>query len=460
MLGLKNNMLIRRIKPTLDPASRKRRAVKRFFWGVVILLVGIAGWVGITGALALKNITAKNSTEAPSFFRFSGDVPPDQLKAEGDGRINILLIGIGGAGHPGGQLADTIQIVSLDPINKTMSMLSIPRDLYVKIPNSTGMGKINSVYAYGQERCAQLHTCQNNVDAGADALKQVVSQVLNVPIHYFARVDFKGFEQFIDSLGGIQIYVDKPLNDPLFPDDQLKGYAPLYIPAGLQTFNGSRALKYARSRETTSDFDRAARQQKVIKAVKDKTLTLNIVANPKKLTDLITILGTHLKTDLSFDDMIRLANLTKSIDSSKTVSKVLDTSNDGPLKSTNDPRAGYIIVPRKGLTDYSAVQDFALTILQEPYLIKENAKIHIIDATGKAGTAKAASDKLKSFGYNVISTEVATTVQTTTTVKYFKDAPYTLSLLGKRLSVTPVKATTPATTYDIVVTLGSSYKAK
>jgi len=457
-------MLIRRIPNPQNPGTQSKRSVwKKFFWGVLILIIGIAGWIGVTGALALKNISAENNTESPSFFRFSGEVPPDQLRAEGDGRINILLIGIGGAGHPGGQLADTIQIFSLDPINKSSSMLSLPRDLYVKIPNN-GMSKINAVYPYGNEQCKKKNTCKNSVDAGANALKDTVSSVLGVPIHYFARIDFKGFEQFIDSIGGVQIYLDKPINDPLFPDEQLKGYQPFYLAAGYQKLNGKTALKVVRSRHGAngSDFARADRQQKVIKAVQEKMLSLNVLGNPKKITDLITILGNHLKTDLSVDDMRRLAGLIKTTDNSKAVSKVLDTSADGPLKSTNDPKAGYIIIPKKGLNDFSEVQEFALTILKEPYLIKENARLLIVDASGKAGVGDQVASKLKKLGYNVVSTQVAAAPKTATTITYFDNTPYTNAFLKKRFGTNPVKGKAADRQADaqVILTIGSTYKAK
>jgi len=435
----------------------KRRKWKYFFGGLLILFVGVVAWVGISGALALKNITAKNSGDQSSFFRFEGAVPPDQLKGEGDGRINVLLAGIGGAGHPGGQLADTIQIFSLDPINKTYSLLSLPRDLYVTIPKN-GKSKINAVYANGALYCKGLNACDPKVDQGGAALKATVASVLDTPIHYFIRIDFRGFEKIVDTLGGIQIYVERPLNDPLFPDEQLRGFDPLFIPAGLQTMNGRRALKYARSRQSTSDFDRARRQQQVLVALRKKLLAAGTLANPKKITDLINILGAHLKTDLQPGELSTLFTLIKEVDESKTITKVLDTSNGSPLRSSNDPQAGYIIFPKKGPNDFGEVQEFVRTVFQEPYIIKEAARLVIENGSNSVPLGESLERKLRSLGYNI--TEVKTvSAQSASVINYYNnDKPYTLALLKKRLKLAATKAKAPESlSADLVIRIGNNF---
>lgn len=438
----------------IDPqGSRKWRF---FIWGLVILIVGVVGWIGVTGAWALKNITAKNTSDAPSFFRFAGDISPDELQGEGDSRINVLFVGIGGTGHKGGQLADTIQIVSVDPINKTMAMLSLPRDLYVT--QATGeRSKINAVYANGAAYC-KLKGCPTGVDQGGAALKDTVSRTLAIPVHYFARIDFAGFKKIVDTLGGVTINVKTPLNDPYFPDANLVGYEPLYIPAGLQKFNGNLALKYARSRESTSDFDRARRQQELIAAIREKALSLNVLGNPKKVTDLITTLGNNLKTDLKIDEMIKLVGLIKEIDSQKTTTKVLDTSADGPLKSTTDPQAGYIIIPKKGFNDYSELRDFVESVFPEPYIIREQATVALVNASGKESLTVSLEKKLKQLGYNVVSATTATNTQSQSTVTNNSDKPFTVSLLKKRFAATSIS--NKNTTADVTITIGSKYSSK
>lgn len=290
-------------------------------------------------------------------------------------------------------------------------------------------------------------------------MKATVNSVLGVPIHYFIRIDFAGFEKVINRLGGIQVYVDKPLNDPFFPDERLVGFDPLYIPAGLQTFNGEKALKYARSRQSTSDFDRSRRQQQVLVALREKLLKSENLANPKKITDLLTILGNHLKTDLQVNELTKLFGLIKETDHSNTVTEVLDTATESPLRATNDPQAGYIIIPKKGINDFSQVQEFVRQVLKEPYLLKENAKIVIENRSGDEEIFVTIAAKLKSYGYNVIDTRSAEATQEKTEIEYFNnDKPYTVALLKKRLGSGAKKVKAPESEQaDIIIVIGSKF---
>ena len=262
----------------------------------------------------------------------------------------------------------------------------------------------------------------------------------------------------VTALNGENINVKTPLNDPYFPDANLVGYEPLYIPAGLQKFNGNLALKYARSRESTSDFDRARRQQELIAAIREKALSLNVLGNPKKVTDLITTLGNNLKTDLKIDEMIKLVGLIKEIDSQKTTTKVLDTSADGPLKSTTDPQAGYIIIPKKGFNDYSELRDFVESVFPEPYIIREQATVALVNASGKESLTVSLEKKLKQLGYNVVSATTATNTQSQSTVTNNSDKPFTVSLLKKRFAATSIS--NKNTTADVTITIGSKYSSK
>lgn len=440
---------------TTQPVSGRRKAWRTFLVIALVLLLALAGWVGVTGALALKNITTKNTGAGASFFHFTGDIPADQLKTEGDGRINVLVLGV----DKSLALADSIEVVSLDPVNHTLAMVSVPRDLYVSVPGN-GRSKINAVYGYGMTKCQKTNSCDPAVDGGGELMKDTVSQILNVPIQYFIRLDFDGFTKIVDAIGGIQVNVDKPISDPLYPDTQERGYSPFYISAGLHTLDGKTALKYARSRETTSDFDRSRRQQQVISAVKDKALSANVLTNPKKLTDIISTLGSHLRTDLQPSEMVQLAGLIKDVPSGQLTSEVLDTSPDGPLQATTDPSAGYIIYPKLGIGNYADLQDIVDSFLQEPYLIKEKAGILVQYATDNSTTGKAVVKHLKALGYKVIDQQTVTSAGVKSTISIINDKPYTEALLQKRFSASTSKAksggvTTPGV--DLVLTIGSTY---
>ncbi len=451
-------MLIRRVNPTNDPRARRRLIWKRFFLGVLVLLVGVAGWIGITGALALRNITAKNTNETPSFFRYGNNITPDQLATEGDARINILLLGVDSAAG----LTDSIQIASVDPVNHSVAMLSVPRDLYVTNAAKKRKTRINEIYRDSSKTCTKkTTTCDPSVDYGAKALEDLLSDILGAKISYFAKVDFDGLKKLVDSVGGIQIYVEKALSDPAFPNRSYSGYDPFYIAAGLQKMNGELALKYARCRGGTcgGDFGRAKRQQQVVMAIREKATSLNIITNPQKLTSMINAAGKGFRTDLSLDQIAQLYKLIKDVQTSTIASAVLDNSTDGVLKNFTSGGA-YLLIPKLGENEWSGVRDFVSATFPEPYLVKEKATITLINASGKAGLEQTVVARLKKLGYNVTASSTVATAQTATTVKYYDDkSPYTVALLKKRLSVTPTKAkASDSVSTQIVITLGSSSK--
>lgn len=442
----------------IDPsAGHRRKNLKIFFLGLAVLILGSVGWVSVSGFLAFKNISAKNSGNQSSFFRFDGQISPDQLAGEGDSRINILSLGIDAAAG----LTDSIEVISIDPINKSMSMLSVPRDLYVFNPAENRKTKINEVYNSGVNACiVPKKTCDSKVDAGGEAVKKTVAETLGVPISYFVRVDFNGVKKIVDSLGGIQVYVDKAIYDPKYPNKTNTGYDPFSIKAGLQTLSGEVALKYARSRQTTSDFDRARRQQQVISAIRTKAFQLNFLANPKKVTDLISSVGRSLKTDLQSNEIISLVRLAQAIDTAKASTAILDNGVDGPLVSSVNTIGQYVLVPKLGESDWTEVQEFARRALPEPYLVKEAAKIKIVNASGKAATGEALKKNLSSLGYTISSLELSTSTQTKSSITYSEDHPYTLALLKKRFGLTPSKSKDSPAGTDIVITIGSSFIPK
>jgi len=422
---------------------------------LVILIIGSVSWVTVAGIIAFRNISAKNAGQSSSFFKYNGDIPPDQLLGEGDSRINILSLGIDASAG----LTDSIQVISIDPVNKTMAMLSIPRDLFVMNTAENRMTKINEVYNSALTACAKKKpACDPNVDAGGELMKKTVSNILGIHVSYFTRVNFDGVKKIVDTLGGIQVYVDKAIVDPYYPTPT-HGYQTFRISAGLQTMNGDTALKYSRSRETTSDFDRARRQQQVIAAIREKGLSLNMLTNPKKITDVINAVGHNFKTDLQSNELYAVLKLVTEIDGSKTVTKVLDNGPDGPLKSSTSSIGQYILIPKAGDNNWTGVQEVAEGVMPEPYLIKEAATIQIVNATGRKTAGTDLKKKLTSLGYKVIDVTDAATVTKSSTITYSTNKPYTLALLKRRFNLTPY-SNKAATNANIIFTIGSSFTLK
>lgn len=438
-------------KKTLRQRFKHLKLWKKVLLVLAGLMVVVGIFFGIKTLLALRRVF----TTASSAPALSGDISPDRLHKEGDGRINILLLGVGGENHPGGTLSDTMMVVSIDPKTKQAAALSIPRDLYVQIGENGkyGYAKINAAHAYGE---------QLKLPGGGPALaKATVEKILDLPIHYYVRADFYGFRKAIDEVGGVDVTVDKRLYDPYYPDDR-NGYLVLNIAPGRQHMNGDLALKYARSRETTSDFDRAARQQKILVALKEKVFSVGTLTNPKKVAELIDTVGGHIRTDLSFTDLKQLISIVKDIDGNAAPRKVLDTTPEGLLMFGNIAGAGSIEVPRAGLNNYIDIRILTHTLFPDSFIKQENATVEVQNGTYRSGFATEVTRLLKGYGYNVVSTTTAKRQNYTASVIYDYSGgkkPYTINYLERRFGVKAIKAAKPAgETAEIVVIAGSSYQ--
>ena len=437
----------RRQKNKVIEVSGKKK-LRIFLTTVIFIFIAIIiGVVGV-GFYNFNKITAdSNGNNKASFFKHSvGDIPVGEINRDGDGRVNILLMGLRGSNDPqGGNLADTIMIASIDPTNKKMSLVSLPRDLYVKI-NGTNYGKLNSANNPGGTE-------------GAKNIKSVVSNIVDLNIQNYIQVDFQGFKGIIDTMGGVEINVTKNIDDYNYPSAKGYGYEPLHIKAGLQTMNGDLALKYARSRESTSDFDRAKRQQQIITAVLKKASSIKTFSNPAKITSLMNQLGNNLRTDFTFNEITTAYSTMSDITSDNITNKVFDTSSDGPLTTTS-AYGGYMIIPRLGLEKYTEIQEEAHKFFPEPYMLKENAKVLIAYSKTNIKTAQWLQQYLIDYGYNVVGISANESVKTKNQIIAVKDEPYSVSLLKNRLTadISTQKWTQTTPVADIVIIIGTSYK--
>ncbi|MCX6812562.1 MAG: LCP family protein [Candidatus Berkelbacteria bacterium] len=431
-----------------EVTSKPKKSRKKL-WIVLAIIFALI----LLGAGAIyayyRGVFSKNYSGSSPFLKMLAGDKNVALKGEGDGRINILLLGYGGANHPGGNLTDTIQVLSINPQDNTAAMLSIPRDLYVTMKTPSFGGKINEVYDVGNKQTK---------NGGGDLIKQEVGTILDLPIHYFVAVDFSGFKKAIDAVGGIDVTVDKDLYDPLYPADDMIHYAPFKITAGEHHMDGTTALKYARSRETTSDFDRSLRQQKVLAAFKSKVMSSGTLDNPTKVIALVNVLGSSVKTDLSLDEIKSLATIVKKIDTTKIVSKVLDNSATGPLVSDSSSGTFYL---KTKTGNWKDVQKIAHEIFSDPYLQREAANVEIVNASKIVSAGNDLASTLKSYGYNIVDVQVAKTSQATTQIiDYSAGAKkYTLQFLAKRLNATVSQKTKPTDSmFDLQIILGTDNK--
>lgn len=227
----------------------------------------------------------------------------------GEERMTILLLGVDNPVE-GAARTDTIILVNIDPEAKTAAMLPIPRDTRVVIPGY-GIDKINAAFALGEF---------NKVPGGGAGLTmRTIEANFGIPVHHFASVDFNGFVRVVDTLGGITVDVPYPIKDNEYPGENYS-YQRIYFPAGWQRLDGTRALQYARTRHADGDAQRSRRQQQVLLALRDEALALDLLP---KLPSLIDDFGDTVRTDLSPEDAIQLAQIGADIPREQIVSHSL-----------------------------------------------------------------------------------------------------------------------------------------
>ncbi len=312
-----------------------------------------------------------------------------ELKKTQEQRINMLLLGIGGGVHDGPLLTDTIIFASIDPQKKLVTLVSIPRDLWV--PDM--QAKINTAYAYGEAK---------EKGGGLKLTKAAVQKIIGQPIDYGFRIDFGGFVKAVDMVGGLDLTVDRTFDDYEYPisgkeqDDcgftgdefekratdeaQLEAfpcrYEHLHFDKGASHMDGLTALTYVRSRHALgpegTDFARSKRQEKVIKALKDKVLSVGTLLNPVKVVGLFDTLKDSIDTDIQqqeYDDFIKLAEKMRD---AKIQSAVIDlgdeeTGREGLLVNppiSQEYKLQWVIVPKAGTSDYSEVHTYVSCVIK------------------------------------------------------------------------------------------------
>ncbi len=245
---------------------------------------------------------------------------PDWSQKE---RVNILLLGVDQRpDEEGPWRSDTMVMVTVDPKTLTAGALSIPRDLYVEIPG------------YGEKRINMAHFLGDAYHYPGEGPGLAISTVeynFGVPIHYFIRVNFQGFREIIDYLGGITIKVEDEIWDYRYPDGQY-GYTTIHIPAGVQVMNGRMALQYARTRHGGTDFDRLRRQQEVLFAAREKALSLELIP---RIPMLASTMGHTVNTNLQLSEVIALGQIAAQIDAEDIQFAVIDETMTAPVVLEN-----------------------------------------------------------------------------------------------------------------------------
>lgn len=341
------------------------------------------GVIGLVAAVAVAFVFKDKILAAFNPISVVATIAGTNLK-ETDGRTNVLILGsdrrVAGAESGRPVLTDTILVASIGKVDKDVVLISLPRDLWVKDLN--GSHKINSVYAFSKE------------GEGAGNLRAVLQDVLGIPIHYHVMVSFDLFQEIIDILGGVEVTVDTSFTDYAYPienmednkcgrtDEEIKKmgeegkseleiyfcrYEKIVFNQGVQSMNGDTALKFVRSRHGTNnentDFARSRRQQKIITAIKNKSLSIQTLVNPTKLKNLYDAYAQNTDTDIDFGAVNSFYLLSQQINFDRVVSVVLDdrspADQGGLLYAPGDKtlyNGQYVLIPQTG--DYVQIHAF------------------------------------------------------------------------------------------------------
>lgn len=346
-------------------------------------LLMIVLMVVMFGALSLQ---AQDATPTPNPDNIPE--PMELLDEEGYDIANFLLLGADTTNPNNSGRTDVLMIISVNRTAGTVSMLSLPRDLYVYIPGDR-VQRINTAYGWGEQNLGE--------GSGPQELIDTIRYNLGIEIDYYARVDFDGFRDIINALGGVDVSVDCAIQDWRLREPDLDqtvedNWEIYTLPVGLHLMDGDLALWYARSRRTSSDFDRGRRHQVLMRAVWQRIRGLNLV---DQLSDIWPQVLETVQTNITLNDMLGFAPLALSLDTSRIASYVFRPNIEVSFWSS--PEGSSVLAPNR-----DAIRELLHLMIQPPtehQLVQEGARIEVINASGIRGLDQVAADRLAWEGF-------------------------------------------------------------
>lgn len=388
-------------------STQRTLLLKRLLLVLIAVLCAALLFAGTVKALVGLHIITMRSLVSVT----GADLPKDE-----QGFTNLLLLGEGDASHDGKDLTDTIIVASIDATRtKSAVLLSLPRDLYLLKSQNMGKGRINSLYRdYKIVLKRQGKTEQEASKLAMEELAAEIGNLINLPIHHVVKVNFTGFEQAVDAIGGVDIVVPETLVDTEYPDDNY-GYETFSISAGPQHLDGKTALKYARSRHSSSDFSRSARQQQIIVAIGEKVKKEGLYRDPSTITDLLQVFADNVEMTLSIRELITLAGLAEDLTPDRVITMQLNDQNG--LYGSLAQAGGFLYAPPREQFEGASVllpvsiPEFpvtwkqletlsALLFRRRPILLA-HPRIAILNAGAKSGLARKLGGELIRYGYDV-----------------------------------------------------------
>lgn len=440
--------------------TKKKRPFLTILFIFLVLIIGSGLYFGYKGYMTGKGIGLNLS---PSDL--IGKQKEPELEKDSTGvYTNILIVGIDTRAKLKTFNTDVIIVASYNHKTKDIVMISIPRDFCTKVnPSKTSYGKINSAYSIYEAK---------EKGRGLEGLKGIVEEITGMEIQYYAMINFNGFVELVDAVGGLYINVENSFTDYNYPAERGYGTQTISFKAGPQLMDGDTALKYARSRQSQqnqegSDYARAKRQHKVIDAFIKKVLSTETLLNPNKVMSLLTSIQDNVKvSEFTIDDIQAGVNILKSLSSenstSSTYSFVLDPTIGNYSLISHQPSCGeYNIGPKEGLGRYTKLGEYINLALSYPALYSENPSIYSYDTGLGYQNTKTKTDELKTkfkylnikFQGTKFNDKEGTYIYSNTTDKFSKSVDILASYLKTNNKVKPEYLTT-ATGGDISILFG------
>lgn len=341
----------------------RRRSKKRVVRAVLLLLAVVLGLGLYFGYDNLARLTGNRNP-----FQLFGAFREVELQ-QTSGRTNILLAGysVDDPGHSGAELTDSIMVISIDKANGKATIISIPRDLWVKIPGY-GYSKINAAYPNGEN---SKFNEAGYFGGGMGLLQKVVEQNLGIDIHYYGLINYAAFKQAVDAVGGITIDLTSTDN----PYGLYDPYANLKLPNSTVKLDGQTALNVARARGDgpgaygfpRGDFNRTQHQRQMLVALNEKATSAGVLANPIRAGQLVSAAGDNVRTNLSLAEIQTVASIGKTIPQDAITSVGLNDINKvNYLQNYTSPNGQSALIPATGLDRFGAIQDALDLLLSSP----------------------------------------------------------------------------------------------
>ena len=417
--------------------TSSRKLARDYAALAIVTFALVAGYASVyRGANAWAGLAARVFAPVAGATARGVTTPFEPPAWNGHERLNVLVLGVDSRGVAGDtQNTDTMIVLSLDPVNRTAAMLSVPRDTLAAIPGH-GQDKVNSAFTLGGPQLAQ----------------RTIEDLLGIKINSYLLINFEAFTKIVDSVGGVMVDVKRPIRDESYPTADF-GVERLDIRPGPQLMNGDVALKYARSRHDSNDFSRSRRQQDVISAMRARLAADGMLG---QIPGIVSDVGSAVETSFDPANALSIAGLGGGIPSSDIKSEVLlPCGGDAPhceLNEQNSP-LGYYLIP-----DRAKIANLVAELFYDPQVRQEGARIEV-RGTSRNGTAQEVADRLAARAFGVAKVTSSATGRSEILVRNSAKR-YTADQLSRQLSGIPVRdaGSGEQTDADIVVVVGTDFK--